>query len=877
MSNSNSNTAKLPSEIPSRGSSSSSRQDASKLLVRQGVKKWALPENFDEDTLLELFQLQNDGQANKPWTCPICDVKEHNVTRLHEHALSKHSTAAGMLDLLELSVNKRSRGEPKKDLLERIQQARGVRPKVQESVLYKMAKLGPDRLVRDAMAVAVVDGGQPLSVCEASWPLAMITAGIEIGFRAGKTAGLQLNRKGQIEVTSTSGPTSSMETAAFDKEARPLAHKYMPSRRTLTPIVDDMCVLLIDESRKRMLKEAKLYGATQLSDGRSNINCDPLLVVGVWSRGTFFPQGAHNAGPNKKDAEYLTAVSLEYLNGDPELEMCTFASVSDGAKACLNSLDDLSRKEHLVPIRCQSHAVSLFIKEVAKGPFARTISEANDLITWVRGRPRIHTMIRNIMNKPVFRFIETRFGSHVVGCARLVVLRPAFVGMIPTSEYEDYRQSQSVAVRAEFSRLEALIERKSFWDDLRHFTDLMAPATVALRLMDESSARCKDVNSIWTSLGSHLAVELEKACNSPHSPLDKGRAKEVFLAFEKCRVSAHRPIFDAAFALDPTNLDKIRSWMTGHSGDDENSDWPRIKKNTLDVLRLVASRKTCLDMRAALRSASESATQPTGTSNKRPRQERSDVHSMVEINQEELAANVKSTYLELQTEFYDYCIGRGAYVNSADELAAHGEDLWLITDGKLKFYAIRILNMACTISDVERMHKVYAGIHTSARNSLTDERADRLSMARICSRLQSKSTADNIIKYYDSRVLSQFKSLSREDEELLVNWGARRSGALLAVQRTINEPCAGGFSFGMVSSEDAEALLGAEDAEARLGAEEVNGNNGAMDIREEPIEQIQEAIEDPLEDVSRNTGPRLPAALRSFGAGLGLYGQHLST
>ena len=86
-----------------------------------------------------------------------------------------------------------------------------------------------------------------------------------------------------------------------------------------------------------------------------------------------------NAGTNKKDADYLAGISKKYLLEDVDLAAHTFASVSDGARACLNALDILQEDEFIVPIRCQSHAMSLFLKAIAKGPFHVMINKADDL------------------------------------------------------------------------------------------------------------------------------------------------------------------------------------------------------------------------------------------------------------------------------------------------------------------------------------------------------------------------------------------------------------------------------------------------------------------------------------------------------------------
>ena len=55
----------------------------------------------------------------------------------------------------------------------------------------------------------------------------------------------------------------------------------------------------------------------------------------------------------------------------------------------------------------------------------------------------------------------------------------------------------------------------------------------------------------------------------------------------------------------------------------------------------------------------------------------------------------------------------------------------------LKALAPKICSIACTISDTERAHKIYASIHTAERNRLDEDRADRLSVAAISRKEES--------------------------------------------------------------------------------------------------------------------------------------------
>ena len=77
----------------------------------------------------------------------------------------------------------------------------------------------------------------------------------------------------------------------------------------------------------------------------------------------------------------------------------------------------------------------------------------------------------------------------------------------------------------EFDDAEAIILNKCFWDDVRNFTTMLIPVVNALRLMDQSKVRAKDVLKIWEALGDWLALALNE------SDLEDGRKKQVFQLF----------------------------------------------------------------------------------------------------------------------------------------------------------------------------------------------------------------------------------------------------------------------------------------------------------------------------------------------------------
>jgi hypothetical protein len=696
------------------------------------------------------------GKGNIRWTCPACSASGSNITRLHEHMLNTHSRNKKLMTLTCLSVGEYSRGGNKLELEAKLRKTMGDTP-AEPNPLLEMASFNAERQLKICLASAVVEGNLPFSMCEQDWAYDLVDLGIMMGVKA-KTDNPRLHQA-------------------------PIGRKLRISRPTLTGSVDQLCGELIATHLDAVRKEAQVRGCTQVSDGRSNIKNDGLLVYGVVAGQTFFPQGAHNAGDNKKDASYLRKVAKSYLDADDCLGDDTFANVSDGARACLNSLDMLEMFEFLVRSRCQSHAVSLFLKAVATkvGPFPGFIEDATKLIDFIRSRPRVNSILkRKSAGCSVVRFVPTRFGTHVIGAGRLLKLRQAIMDIFSDPVYlNEYKAKQTAKVQLEvFAPVERISRDTEFWNGLEFFYNLLIPALMALRLMDSSSVRAKDIIPIWENLEGKMIVAL---MDPRFASFDTEVKIAVLKQYVDTRTDAHRPVFDAAWVLDPSNRQRVQELASGRCSAGERRTWASRRENTLNVLRVMAKRKMLIEQKKAFRAASSST-----QSAKRVRVG-DEAAIEFELDEERHAAASQQEFEEIRNEFFAYISGTGCFSSSGlSSFSSIEESYWCANGSSLNFYAIRILNMAATISDVERLHKVYAGIHTPSRNRLSDCRVDRLALARIASRVFSLDKKPFITQ------LKSFTAFSEAEEQLLVDWSQLQSNAISQLARTIQEPTADG-------------------------------------------------------------------------------------
>jgi len=198
-----------------------------------------------------------------------------------------------------------------------------------------------------------------------------------------------------------------------------------------------------------------------------------------------------------------------------------FSNVMDGAPACISAMKLLEKEEFLIPVRCASHALALFVKHVAKNCFEQVLDKANTLITFIRGKSRVHSIVKEKSKLAIFRFVDTRFLTHVVACDRLLSMKATLIDLCKGAEYKEWLKDQDEKVKRENERIASIIKDTSddFWDPMHFMVSVLQPACIALRIMDQSRIRVKDVISVWDGLEKSLIKEImsEEFNNMPNA------------------------------------------------------------------------------------------------------------------------------------------------------------------------------------------------------------------------------------------------------------------------------------------------------------------------------------------------------------------------
>lgn len=648
---------------------------------------------------------------------------------MHLHA-ETHHTFPNFIEMLRLSVYKHSRADTKRKFDEKFpKKSAEDSPAAHTARKEKMRQqlgISDRHKICEALCEAIVDGSYPLNLPEQQWLKNLVDTAIEVGW-----------------------------DAARERRSKPVAAQLVVSRRTMTPMVDTYCGLHKANFFKLRIESACISGATLCSDGRSNINHDPLLAMGVATENGFVPLGTYNAGMEKKDGVYLKNLSARYLDdGDlgDGFGNYIFSNVMDGAPACISAMDMLEKEEFLIPVRCASHALALHVKNVVKKAFPTVLRDGNKLITFIRGKGRVHSIVKSLGGMAVFRFVDTRFLTHAIACQRLLQLKSVLRGLPDDPTYKKWVVDQKKAsVRKEIEDIRAIVNNHEFWQQMNFMVGCLSPAVWALRLMDQSRIRVKDANNIWDALGRRLAAVL---MDEEYSDIGTELKKKIYELFVDDCVAAHCPIFDAAWALDPRNFQELKR-LSSSSNPVDLSNWNSLKRNVEHVLKTIVCREIKIEKKGTTRKRVRVEVDHDGEAS-------DDEIEAADISSAEVKQFPEETARDVIKEFYDYLNQRNCYTGADTKQEAI--TFWISNAELLKSRAIIILNIACTISDVERLHKVYSTIHTSTRNRLKADRVDNLSTARVARRVLSQS-----VKPFHSGTF-EFGQLSESEIEATSKW-----------------------------------------------------------------------------------------------------------
>jgi hypothetical protein len=678
-------------------------------------------------TLKQVCDWDESARVNNSWKCYWCPQRGNGITRLHAHVEKRHHRIKSVATALSLSVAHSSR---RKEIaaasaasaaaamgLSAAEAAQAAKKQRRLTDLGVVVGTDPKDEFTALLAMYAIEAAQPLSVVESA-PMLRLLEGV-----------LRFGRE---------HPRASVEDVLW-------------KRKKFSEIVATTSTKIVDDHFGGINFEIP-RGVTLAIDGRSNVSQDPLLVLGFMIGGVFHPSGAVNAGSNKKSADYYKELLTDVCSGTHLLSrnvgVHVHATVQDNAAAGFKAARDVESSLDVIAIRDAPHSLGRVGARILAVPaIADVKAKAETVVTFVRGNPRVHSMVKAEKAMAMLRFVSTRFAYDAVVLSRLHRNMAALQRTVVAADFKAYvRGNPGIATVA--ASVKSIVDSDVFFERANAIAQMLLPVTLAIKETDKHHFPISAILMLYLTLAKRVAlVAAEVAERRIFDPLTCAAVVE---AVESSIESYLCPVHYAAWALSIRNRDKYRA--LAHSNvDGERELHTKITTALRDVSAMVARR-----------------------------------HFRDAENIDDIVARVRyevATY-QLQSPNLD-AIPR----EDLDRFVP--EALWETYGGSglLKTIAIIILTMGCSASNIERLHKLYSLIHTPTRNSLTDATVDKLTLASYVRRAQ-EFVPESVSTRNEGRLLEELlqklENFSVEDEEALRAWGETVIAAKRQTRASIN-------------------------------------------------------------------------------------------
>jgi hypothetical protein len=652
-----------------------------------------IPEDIESDTL---YKLCGYTPSAKSWKCFVngC-VKPNgsNSDRLFEHFLDRHMRIPHVVELVNAAVkgNSRTKAGGYMNGIDGAVSLQSNDPTQPSLPVFFEAKEEFQNKVVDALLL----GGMPPSTAQAPW------------FRM---------------VLKAVGDYQRRRTQAFDPEF------VIDKRTAFGQRMDRRAKLKMYDYRKRLLDSAPLLPFTLGSDGRSNIRNDPLTASMIITLDGNLPVGTDNAGSLKKQASYIADLAKKYSNATDVFGGRVFGFVQDGAAACIRALHHVEDEICLIPIRCQSHAIALDLKNILTKVFPDLLQKVQHVIGFVRGRQRVSAILKaKLSTLSVVRVVETRFNTHIMAMLRLLQLATPLQNLLKTPEYISFLNENPSDDAILFR---AIVKDAQFWEMMDFVCQALGSVVVGLKAMDSSAVRAVHAWDIWEKIESGIILAV---CNPTFVDVPFAIKIALLERHQKEREKAMWPVIHAAYVLNTKNVVEIRRLKATENLEDKER-WKLMTKDTKAIIATVVKRQVMVLKKASVWGP-------------------------------ELQGAFDVRIADVLRDYGLYTAGLEPF-NTPPNTMKDAMSYWINLESPLASVALKILYVAVTTSDVERLHKRYGQIHSSPRASMLHGRVDSYVVAQVGLRHEHGTG-----KVPPFNLEHAFRPLTEQDEEVIIQWG----------------------------------------------------------------------------------------------------------
>ncbi len=467
------------------------------------------------------------------------------------------------------------------------------------------------------------------------------------------------------------------------------------------------------------------------------------------------------------------------------------AYCTDGAQACLNSATETMSQLHIIPVRCQLHAIALAIKHLFEHIdfFQDVEAKASLVIDAFRSNGRLSTLLKEKSDgKSLLRFVPVRCGIHWAVLRQLLKLKAALYSACNDELFSAYVSGlPDHSKRSQMTDVKEIIEDIQFWKSVAFVVDVLTPLLVVLKIFDRSSALAGYIHWLWSLLDESVSVQCGK---EGHEWVDVEVKQTIRQSIANDYLGECSDVFDVAYILNPHFYDEI---FVRASSITTDGSWDDLKSTGYSILDIFLKRDHLTKCRTL--------------------------------------RDITIETHELRTSFQNYYLRRDKFQNAKSCPKNEDPILWwdmtCSSSSLLKRYAIRILHIAHSVSDVERNHKVTSLIHTSTRNRLKLEKVDMLTKANLAWRNELAVRAPRSRFGLLPEEMTKLVRLSDDEEGALQRFTHQTQVALEGTLTSLSHESSEG-EIGTVTAEASETLV-----DESIVAELYQGHSSASD-QEQP-------------------------------------------
>jgi hypothetical protein len=507
------------------------------------------------------------------------------------------------------------------------------------------------------------------------------------------------------------------------------ASELVYGRTALTRVADQVARDEYARLRETLIPEedlkAHMVAITLSSDGRMSVRKQPLMVVNAEVVGGFLPLGAIDPGASSKNAEYIKSLVGRYLDNDDlgeGLGKYVVAVVMDGASANISAMRLVRQEYSLLTVRCQSHALSLFATHLMNGPLKALRARIDALIGLFCNNNRAFKLFDEASKgATLIRPCGTRFATYFYAAHSLCKHTDTIKGVLISSKFSDWVSGDATAnAKKLWRQIEDVVFKTEFWTEVKDCRNLLAAVVQALRLVDQTRISPSAVYTLWRKLGELIIDRMAESSLAMETQADIYKIYLTDLEKAECDVLV------AAHVLDPRNHKEMRTYASERS-----AEYVMLRDTTMRALDAVRQRRIAA----------------TG----------------VDFPFDNLSRELDAFFATTKVRMFD------------PKEDTH--EAWYMQFGKLGVLACIILGVKPTISDVERVNKVYAYVQTPERNRLLLSRVNSLVKGRLAIKaaqrgeiVEDKGVVDFITDVDQLAVDTQgwLQSLKRADQALKI-------------------------------------------------------------------------------------------------------------